>query len=576
MQGAVVMHMKLAIALIPMLLFLGWLQYVMVGKVSRSEEDRTRAGLKTAVTRFAHSFDRELTQVWIRFARPPAKRDVDLAQHLSVQLDAWREETDFPGMIQEIYQITAFHKGALDISRFNPTAAIFEDCLWPESFKPLQNTFGEQGHSLEHLVRSLMAEPTIPALLVPVNMRRGRHVPDSVLVVVLDTDYLKDVLFPELTARHINPEGRDDFIVTIRGVGEVRPILFRSSPAANPGSVDEATPLFAIRHLISGDDQPDGHLRMRGMGRLMRHRTPDPKMGAQMLWTLEASHRAGSLEKYVSLNRWQNLALNFIVMAILTVSVALLVRSANRAKRLAQRQLEFVAGVSHELLTPLAAIRSAGQNLSDGVVKQEERVRRYGGMIEKEGGRLADLVEQVLAFAGMQSARDTYDMVELSLPAVLDEVILDHQVVLSESSFQVDIAVPKQLPLIWADRAALKKVMANLIANAVKYARNDPRLFIRATEEGRFVSLEIEDRGPGVNGEDLPHIFEPFYRGKGVRDAQIKGSGLGLCLVRNMVSAHGGQVLVLKAEGGGSIFKTTWPISDKLPNHKLARPLKMK
>ncbi len=560
-MGVADMHVKLTIALIPMLLFLGWLQYVMVGKVSRAEAERTRAGLKTAVTRFSHSFDRELIHTWMSFAkRASDPAGSGGAQVLGMWAD-WKDDAEFPGLIRDIYRIDKAQ--GFSIRRLNPEDGEYEDVDWPDSLAAFRDEVTLKGRSFEDMVRGQMAIPEGPALLVPILQGRIRQGPESALALVLDTDYLKQVWLPELTARHVNPEGRDDFVVSIRASGDPKPLFYRSAEVSSRGAretVDESATLFDLHRMLTSDT-PKRLGLPRSWGRHVKSQIQKrrPPMGEHQLWTLEASHRAGSLEAYLKLNRRQNLAVNFIVLAILAASVGLLVRSTNRERRLAHQQISFVAGVSHELLTPLAAIRSAGQNLSDGVVVGEDRVRRYGTMIEKEGGRLADLVEKVLAFAGMQSERDTYRMEHLSLPQVLDEVLNDHQVVLQEAGFEVELNVPKNLPPIFADKSALKKVIGNLLGNGVKYAFRDPRLFIRARAEGENVVLEIEDRGPGIDPQDLPHIFEPFYRGKGVRDAQIKGSGLGLCLVHNMVAAHGGKTEVVPGSEGGCVFRTTWP-----------------
>ena len=115
--------------------------------------------------------------------------------------------------------------------------------------------------------------------------------------------------------------------------------------------------------------------------------------------------------------RTRNLAVGFGVLALLGATAVLLATGAQRARRLARQQMEFVAGVTHELNTPLAAIRSAGQNLADGIVTDPAQVRRYGGLIEKEGGRLTALVAQVLDFAGIESGSRAYASEPLSVAA---------------------------------------------------------------------------------------------------------------------------------------------------------------
>src|SRR4029453_11368606 len=122
-------------------------------------------------------------------------------------------------------------------------------------------------------------------------------------------------------------------------------------------------------------------------------------------WQGVVKHPAGSLEAFVGSTRRRNLMLSTSILAVLAVSMVLLIVSTRRSQELARQQLEFVAAVSHELRTPLAVIRSAGENLADGVVHDERQGRKYGGLIRAEGRRLSEMVEQILEFAGIQSGQ---------------------------------------------------------------------------------------------------------------------------------------------------------------------------
>src|SRR4029079_6267033 len=129
--------------------------------------------------------------------------------------------------------------------------------------------------------------------------------------------------------------------------------------------------------------------------------------GSQPAWRLLVKHPSGSLERAVNAVRRRNLIVSSSILGILGISVGFLVLSTRRAQDLARQQLEFVATVSHELRTPLAVIRSAADNLADGVVNDEARIRQYGQLVRREGLRLTDLVEQILEFAGLQSGQRT-------------------------------------------------------------------------------------------------------------------------------------------------------------------------
>src|SRR5207245_1411500 len=133
----------------------------------------------------------------------------------------------------------------------------------------------------------------------------------------------------------------------------------------------------------------------------------------------EAVHRAGSLDAAVSQLRRRNLFVSFSILALLAASVAIVLASTARAHRLVRQQMEFVSAVSHELRTPLAVICSAGENLADGVVQDSDGTKKYGALVRNEGRRLAEMVEQVLDFAGIQSGKKTYRFE----PADVDDII---------------------------------------------------------------------------------------------------------------------------------------------------------
>ncbi len=261
--------------------------------------------------------------------------------------------------------------------------------------------------------------------------------------------------------------------------------------------------------------------------------------------------------------RTRNLVVGFGVLALLGATAVLLATGAQRARRLARQQMEFVAGVTHELNTPLAAIRSAGQNLADGIVKDPAQVRRYGGLIEKEGGRLTALVTQVLDFAGIESGSRAYASEPLEVASLVDDVLRDHRLALEQAGMAVDRDIAPDLPHVRGDAAALRRALDNVVANAVKFAASGRWLAVRAAAraDGGAVVLRVEDRGPGIPRDERERVFEPFYRGPAAERNATPGSGLGLSLVRHVVHAHGGRVHVEGREGEGAAVVLELPVA---------------
>jgi len=249
------------------------------------------------------------------------------------------------------------------------------------------------------------------------------------------------------------------------------------------------------------------------------------------------------------------------ILSLIAATAGILAFTAQRAQRLARQQIEFVAGVSHELNTPLTAIRTAGENLADGVVSEPEQVRRYGALIEKEGRRLSSMVAQVLEFAGMQSRRRERRSERVDVEALVARALDDARWLLEENRVTVERSVASGLPEVLGDARALERALQNLIENAVKYGARASWVGITATAgAGGGVDVTVLDRGPGLSRDELPHLFEPFFRGRDAAASGVPGSGLGLSLVRHIVEAHGGTVdAAPNPQGSGSAFRIHLP-----------------
>jgi signal transduction histidine kinase len=288
-------------------------------------------------------------------------------------------------------------------------------------------------------------------------------------------------------------------------------------------------------------------------------------------WQVLLKHRAGSLEAAVERVRRRNLLMSFGMLALLAVSMGLVLVSARRAERLAAQQMDFVATVSHELRTPLAVIRSAGQNLAAGVVQDPSR---YGELIETEGRRLTDMVEQTLALAGLSGDRKPMAQQPVDAGDIARSVVAAPETTTRADGVDVELRVAEELPRVLADEMLLRRAVQNLVGNALKYGA--PGAWVGVTVDaagsrrGREVRITVADRGPGVAAEDLPHIFDPFYRGRRAVAEQVQGNGLGLHLVKRIAEAHGGRVTVRTAPGEGAAFTIHLPARSDLAVSTLA------
>ena len=290
--------------------------------------------------------------------------------------------------------------------------------------------------------------------------------------------------------------------------------------------------------------------------------TPSPPRHA---WTVLLRHQMGSLEAAVQSNQRRNLFLSFGILLMLGVATVMIFTSSQRARLLADRQMNFVTGVSHELRTPLTVIRSAADNLADGVVKGENRTQKYGQLISREGKRLSDMVEQIMELAGIQSGKKEYQFQPISPKELIEHSLTGWRDTIASKEFTVSEKIDEHLPQINGDAKALELTISNLINNAIKYSNGTRWIGIAAevAQNGRGPELRISvaDKGKGIDSEELPHIFDQFYRGQEVQKAQIHGNGIGLSIVKSTIEAHGGRISVDSQPGQGSTFTLHFPIS---------------
>jgi signal transduction histidine kinase len=281
-------------------------------------------------------------------------------------------------------------------------------------------------------------------------------------------------------------------------------------------------------------------------------------------WQVRVRHRNGSLDAIVAQSRRRNLAISLGVLGLLAGSVVLIIAAAQRQQRLARQQMEFVAAVSHELRTPLAVICSAGENLADGVVADGSQVKRYGTLIESEGRRLHDMVERVLEFAGVASGSTPRPFTDVDVARVIADAVGGLRSEANDRGVTIDVDANGSLPaglIVRGDADALRSAVQNIVGNAVKYSASGATVDVGATVNGSTVQIRVADRGLGIDAADLPHIFKPFHRGRRAVEAQIRGTGVGLSVVRHVVDAHHGDVQVESRPGEGTTVTVALPVS---------------
>jgi signal transduction histidine kinase len=171
------------------------------------------------------------------------------------------------------------------------------------------------------------------------------------------------------------------------------------------------------------------------------------------------------------------------------------------------------------------------------------------------------MVEQVLSFAGVHSGLKARSFTSVDLSKVLEQAINGLEIPIRENGFSIERDIPQNLPPIMGDPVSLTRALQNLIGNALKYGAAGRWIGISVVAGPRTLTLAIQDRGSGILSSDLPHIFDPFYRGRTAIEGQIQGSGLGLSIVKQVVESHGGRIEVSSSFGVGSTFSITLPLA---------------
>ena len=223
------------------------------------------------------------------------------------------------------------------------------------------------------------------------------------------------------------------------------------------------------------------------------------------------------------------------------------------AMRFAERRSNFAAAVSHELKTPLTAIRMYGEMLRDDLVPSEAKRREYYGAITAESERLGRLINNVLEFSKLDNGRREMSLLAGDVTPVLEEAAELLRPHVQREGFELELEIDGELPPMRFDPDALVQVMFNLVDNALKYARDsgDRRVAIRCWRHGDEVRIRVRDHGPGVPAAHLGRIFEPFYRAESELTRRSQGTGIGLSLVRSLVEQMGGRVSAQNAEPDG-------------------------
>jgi len=524
---------------------LSLLQYRWTGEVSRAEQTRLRSGLNEQVSRLVRTFDDEVREN-CRSLLPAAAeiRDKGIAEAHRSRHEQWvssHEKSIFARI-----GIAVPERGTLRLYNLDSEGRMVP-MEWPRDWETLRASIAAR-------VQGIGPPPSVPpdSTLVefPVfDDSKGRDDSRAELewmIFDVNEDHLRSKALPRLVAEYLNPGNEAVYDLSISWAEPGRPVVFSTRPdmsSVAPGA-DLTAGIFSTDNAVRGG----------------RHQGRSREEGRRPRWTMAVRHRDGSLDAAVSRARMGNLLTSLALIWLLGGAAWALARYTARSRRLSEMQFRFAAGVSHDLRTPLTAIRGAAFNLADQVVTEPAAVGRYANIILRNAEELTSMIENVLAFSaslhpgGEEDRRETFavgDLLEHAAAAMTQEI--------EQAGCRIELTVAPGLPDLTGDSVALEHAFRNLIANAARHAAQGKWIGVAAGRCAGGVQVRVCDRGPGIPETEREHIFEPFYRGEHTRAAQVRGTGLGLSLVKDTVERHRGTLAVNNSPGGGAQFTVVLP-----------------
>ena len=264
---------------------------------------------------------------------------------------------------------------------------------------------------------------------------------------------------------------------------------------------------------------------------------------------------------------------NYLILAALTMlmigGIFLTYRNISREMNLARLKSDFVANVSHELRTPLALIRLYAETLELGRLNSKEKYQEYFRIIREESERLSSLINNILDFSRIEAGRKEYEFKETDLSELVHSTLDTYRFQIEQNGFTFEENIAKDIPPVNVDREAIARSLLNLVNNALKYSKDNKYIGVSLYRVNGTVKIEVKDHGIGIPAAEQDKIFDKFYRCGDPLVHNVKGSGLGLSLVRHIVRAHGGDVKVESAPDKGSKFTIALPL-DQMPRAGMA------
>ena len=284
-----------------------------------------------------------------------------------------------------------------------------------------------------------------------------------------------------------------------------------------------------------------------------------PASESQLPWTLYVAAAHPITEAGVIVRQRFLLLGTSVMVVFLILGTYFIARAIRRETETLRMQSDFVSAVSHEFRTPLTSLRQLTEMLALGRVASDERRQLYYETLVKETTRLQRLIEGLLNFGRMEARARQYRFEELDASNLVHRVVAELEPQVAGAGRRIELSDLLAPCRIEADPDAISVALWNLLDNALKYSPDEPAVWVECRMQDRFVAITVRDKGRGITESERKAIFRKFVRGSAAEATNAKGSGVGLAMVRYIVEAHGGGIMVESAPGQGSAFTMLLP-----------------
>jgi signal transduction histidine kinase len=257
---------------------------------------------------------------------------------------------------------------------------------------------------------------------------------------------------------------------------------------------------------------------------------------------------------------WLILSLAVLTLLFVFTIFFITLRNMLLQTRLSEMKTDFINNMTHELKTPLSTISVASSALGDrAIIQNEARVEELSGLIKRQNKHLSELIDRILDIHIWEKDEVRLKPKETQTEQWITQLVRAFKLEQGEKAPVVELEFSLGSPTHWFDEVHMSTVINNLLSNAVKYGNSPCRIRLEVSEQADHLYLVVSDNGPGIPREELKHIFEKFYRGSASKKRVIKGLGLGLYYVKQIVEAHKGSITVHSAPGKGTQFTIKIP-----------------